>query len=78
MTDSIGWPDRGCINRMWIATPISAAAATMAAMASGNGRPNSEIAVTAKKAPHTTNMPWAKLNTSVALKTTAKPKATSP
>ena len=78
MTDSIGRPDSGWISSTWITTPSAAAAPTMNRIASGNGSCSCEIAVTAKKAPHTTNMPCAKLNTSVALKTTAKPSATSP
>ena len=78
ITDSIGRPDRGWIRKIWISTPIKAAAPTMNRMASGNGSPNRETAVTAKYAPQTTNMPCAKLNTSVALKITAKPRATSP
>ena len=78
MTDSIGRPARGWISSTWITTPSNAAEPTINSTARGNGSFSSVIAVTAKKAPHTTNMPWAKLNTSVALKTTAKPRATRP
>lgn len=72
ITESIGRPDKGWISRMWMTAP------TVAAMASGKGSSSRLIVVTAKYAPQTTNMPWAKLKTSVALKTTAKPRTTRP
>ena len=78
ITASIGRPASGWINNTWITTPRRAAATMMKITASGNGNCSRVIEVTAKKAPQTTNMPCAKLNTSVALKTTANPRATRP
>ena len=78
ITESIGRPASGWIKSTWITTPRMAAAPRMNRIASGNGSFSRVIAVTAKKAPQTTNMPCAKLKTSVALKTTANPRATRP